>query len=241
MEKQNLKKIMMKMFEMQINLNKTSTEMAIKQGRIIDWERAIVMETAEAIDSFNWKHWKDINWKNDEDNLFVELVDIWHFVMSLMLSKNSSVFSLDELWEIFSNLYIDNKKIYTNFYNKVYTNEERIVSLEKIIAYCIKKESQNLTILFNLFFEALAINNISLDKLISWYFIKNYLNEFRQLNWYKENMYLKYIVNSEWINVEDNTFAMSKFLGTEESKKENFKDIFFNTLKKEWYWLIDFE
>jgi hypothetical protein len=35
------------------------------------------MEAAEAIDSFNWKHWKDIEGEPDLDNAKVELVDIW--------------------------------------------------------------------------------------------------------------------------------------------------------------------
>jgi hypothetical protein len=45
------------------------------------------MEAAEAIDSFNWKHWKNIESEPDLDNAKVELVDIWHFIM--LQSKSS--------------------------------------------------------------------------------------------------------------------------------------------------------
>jgi hypothetical protein len=57
------------------------TEGATKEGRQISWLRCIYMEAAEAIDSFNWKHWKNIESEPDLDNAKVELVDIWHFIM----------------------------------------------------------------------------------------------------------------------------------------------------------------
>ncbi len=75
------------MFKLQQQLNDATngliwTEGATKEGRQISWLRCIYMETAEAIDSFNWKHWKDIEAPHDLDNAKVELVDIWHFIMS---------------------------------------------------------------------------------------------------------------------------------------------------------------
>jgi len=75
------------MFELQQKLNDATngliwTEGATKDGRQISWLRCIYMEAAEAIDSFNWKHWKDIESQPDLDNAKVELVDIWHFIMS---------------------------------------------------------------------------------------------------------------------------------------------------------------
>lgn len=38
------------------------------------------------MESFNWKHWKDISGSHDEDNIKIEIVDIWHFVMSYLIS-----------------------------------------------------------------------------------------------------------------------------------------------------------
>ena len=60
-----------------------------KNGKLISWKRCIYMECAELIDSFAWKHWKSINAPTNEDNLRVEVVDIWHFLMSLMLLEDS--------------------------------------------------------------------------------------------------------------------------------------------------------
>ena len=58
-----------------------------KHGKIISWRRCIYMECAELIDSFAWKHWKNIDARPDWDNVSVECVDIWHFVMSLLIES----------------------------------------------------------------------------------------------------------------------------------------------------------
>ena len=58
-----------------------------KDGKLISWKRCIYMECAELIDSFAWKHWKAINSPLDVDNIAIEIVDIWHFIMSLGLEK----------------------------------------------------------------------------------------------------------------------------------------------------------
>ena len=75
------------MFALQKQLNdETNGEIWIKgftkENRQISWYRGIYMEVAEAIDSFNWKHWKNIDDQPDWDNIKVELVDIWHFNFS---------------------------------------------------------------------------------------------------------------------------------------------------------------
>jgi len=75
------------MFDLQRQLNDhTNGVMWVdgitKENRNISWYRCIYMEAAEAIDSFNWKHWKNINTDPDWSNIRVELVDIWHFIMS---------------------------------------------------------------------------------------------------------------------------------------------------------------
>ncbi len=70
-----------------------------KQGKIIDWRRCIYIESAELIDSYPWKHWKNIDANVDYDNIRVELVDIWHFIMSELLRTNklTADISIDKL------------------------------------------------------------------------------------------------------------------------------------------------
>ena len=57
------------------------------EGRRIFWHRCMIMEAAELIDSFPWKHWKNLDAKSDELNAKIEIVDIWHFLMSFMIEQ----------------------------------------------------------------------------------------------------------------------------------------------------------
>ncbi|NPA72385.1 MAG: hypothetical protein GXO35_06100, partial [Gammaproteobacteria bacterium] len=41
-------------------------------GKVIDWRRCIVMESAELIDSYPWKHWKSVDAVIDIENARVE-------------------------------------------------------------------------------------------------------------------------------------------------------------------------
>ena len=68
-----------------------------KNGKLINWKRCIYMECAELIDSFAWKHWKNIDAKPDVDNVAIEIVDIWHFVMSYILEQNYKIKDLNSI------------------------------------------------------------------------------------------------------------------------------------------------
>ncbi|HFB64101.1 MAG TPA: dUTP diphosphatase, partial [Aeromonadales bacterium] len=47
------------------------------------WYRAIWVESAELLDHHGWKWWK--KQQPDIEQIKLELVDIWHFGLSLML------------------------------------------------------------------------------------------------------------------------------------------------------------
>ena len=53
------------------------------------WTKEFVVccmdELSEVLNWCNWKHWKKKSYPVDEVELKYELVDLWHFVMSLML------------------------------------------------------------------------------------------------------------------------------------------------------------
>ena len=53
----------------------------VRRQWFLDFELALRQESAEAIDSLNWKWWKkdDDNW----DNIKIELVDMLHFWVSM--------------------------------------------------------------------------------------------------------------------------------------------------------------
>lgn len=76
-------------FEKQIELNKKINpklydeikDPEIRRKWFLNFELAMRQESAEAVDSLNWKWWK----KDEEDwgNIKVELVDILHFWVSM--------------------------------------------------------------------------------------------------------------------------------------------------------------
>ncbi|ORC85278.1 putative dUTP diphosphatase [Trypanosoma theileri] len=47
-----------------------------------DWALAIVMESAELMDSYPWKWWKNVKAQPDLQNVKIELTDIMHFSLS---------------------------------------------------------------------------------------------------------------------------------------------------------------
>jgi len=81
-----------RMFNAQYELNvKTAgglwTRGVTGEGRRIFWHRCMIMEAAELVDSFPWKHWKDLNASGDMLNAKIEIVDIWHFLMSFIIEQ----------------------------------------------------------------------------------------------------------------------------------------------------------
>lgn len=186
------------MFELQQQLNDATngtiwTEGATREGRQISWLRCIYMEAAEAIDSFNWKHWKDIDAKPDLDNAKVELVDIWHFLMSEAIHYGDAGFA----------------EIYNDMQPERETNPEKLVEiLEKIVAISasanVDKSQNSLYQLFALFFQAIAHMEMDVPELYKRYLVKNQLNTFRQDHGYKDGSYVKM-----WGDVEDNVIAFN--------------------------------
>jgi len=162
-----------------------------KEDRIISWHRCIYMEACEAIDSFNWKHWKDINSEPDWGNIRVELVDIWHFVMSEAIRVGDTDYS-DKYVEI---------ETHTDL-----NADNLVITLEKILSLSssanVDKEKNPIREIIDLYFQAISIIGMDVKDLYKRYLVKNQLNIFRQDHGYKDGSYVKY-----WDAVEDNVIA----------------------------------
>ncbi len=165
-----------------------------KQGKKIDWRRCIYLEAAELVESYPWKHWKSIDAKVDRANVEVELVDIWHFVMSEVLRVNrlNDNLPLEELAIALEDAIgtIDAEQIEDDYYAEIEAIELLITKL-----LC----NFELVDFTKSYFELCRKLGLSSQRLYTLYIGKNILNIFRQDNGYKDGSYKKI-----WGTKEDN-------------------------------------
>jgi len=188
-----------------------------KQNRLINWRRCIYMELAELIDSFNWKHWKDINIEPNWENIKIEIVDIWHFVLSLGLEeyKLSNKGGIEDIAN-----YIIDTKYFNDFTNEpAPTHNEDMYMIINIIEHFMKDTllEENFSKLIDDFLEVALQCGVNLNILYKFYIAKNVLNQFRQDHGYKDGTYQKI-----WNGKEDNV-VMLEIL---ENKLLNAKELY---------------
>lgn len=199
------------MLQLQNRLNnatngKNWVEGVTKNGKEINWKRCIYMEAAEMIESFPWKHWKNIEAEPNWENLKIEVVDVWHFVMSLAIEtyhrkrKGGIEEIAIDLSALPSFMGIDNNDECTG------EQKEIIATIEDIMRDVLNKNDLDLGILFDHFFTLVNQSGLNLSSLYTLYIGKNILNRFRQDNGYKEGSYIKI-----WNGEEDNV-SMQKIL-----------------------------
>lgn len=176
-----------------------------KNGKLIDWKRCAYLECAELIESYPWKHWKNIDAQPDYENIKIEAVDIWHFIMSQGLEdyKIKGLGSIDELAEDIQGL-----PNFASFENEITPttkdNYEQIKTVEVLmrVIFC----GENTQAMMTAFIEVAIQSGLNLDSLYKLYVGKNILNQFRQDHGYKEGSYIKM-----WNGREDNV-VMQEFL-----------------------------
>jgi dimeric dUTPase (all-alpha-NTP-PPase superfamily) len=206
------------MFNLQNQLNNSTCgsnwrDGKTESGNVINWNRCIYMEAAEAIDSFTWKHWKDLDGESDWVNARVEVIDIWHFLMSEIMHENKV--DLVDGFIIKDAVENPDKNQITEILEKI------IVSA----ASTIHSGESNVKHLSDLFFELLSEIGINIEDLYANYLVKNQLNVFRQNNGYKDGTYIK-----NWDAVEDNVIALNIMQGNPDLKP----DELYRELEKEY-------
>ena len=181
--------------------NGTNWELGInKFDKEINWLRCIHMEVAELIDSTPWKHWKNISNEPDLDNIHIELVDVWHFLMSYILQETNipkavSLVNTHCIYEAVEMEDIDTKLI--------------VKEAEKLSYIAFAIETGNMPAFSGVerfidqFFRCCKLSGLSFTWLQKIYIGKNCLNKFRQDNGYKEGTYTKV-----WNDKEDNVVMM---------------------------------
>lgn len=170
-----------------------------KNGKTINWKRCIYMECAEMVDSFSWKHWKAIDAEPDWANHQIEVVDVWHFIMSLAIENYSQMLKggIEDLAINISQLESFSK---VDTSTEIFAPQDEVISkVESLIRLSISNDELNIEQLISEFFDLVVMSGLDLESLYRLYVGKNILNQFRQDNGYKDGTYIKV-----WNGEEDN-------------------------------------
>jgi dimeric dUTPase (all-alpha-NTP-PPase superfamily) len=192
------------MLQLQNSLNDatngdTWTEGVTKNHKTINWRRCIYMECAEMVDSFSWKHWKNIDKDPDLDNLQIEVIDVLHFILSLAIENYSK-----NLKGQIEDLAIDISQLESfskiDTIHDIFAIQDNIIDkVEDLMRQSLSKDTLDLDLLFANFFDLVLMSGLDLNTLYRLYVGKNILNQFRQDNGYKDGSYIKI-----WAGEEDN-------------------------------------
>jgi dimeric dUTPase (all-alpha-NTP-PPase superfamily) len=143
-----------------------------------EWYRAIWIESAELMDHYGWKWWK--HQKPDVEQVKLELIDIWHFGLSILLVNKISIEAITE--QVTDAL-------------KVEADGDFKIALESFTAHTLSEKDFSVS----LFVTLLKGMDMTFEDLYSGYVGKNVLNFFRQDHGYQEGTYKKI-----WDGREDN-------------------------------------
>ncbi len=166
------------MLEMQNEINCRVDENWLDQDRA--WYRAIWIECAELMDHYGqWKWWKHS--KTDMPQVILEIVDIWHFGLSMKLTTKDVISGLAE--EIIEEWNSSDEKC------------DFLTGVEKIASEALVQNKFNVAAVKTL----VLMCDADFDTLYENYIAKNVLNMFRQDHGYKNGTYKKI-----WNGEEDN-------------------------------------
>lgn len=173
----NMKTQLSTMLSLQEKMNQKVNANWREQG--FEWYRAIWTECAELMDHYGWKWWKDQPADIEQSKL--ELVDIWHFALSIFLSEH------DDEAEIVRRIEAD--------WHENNSDQHFRELLENFTLDVLQTKSFNTKGFCNL----LVALDMPFDELYRIYVGKNVLNLFRQDHGYQDGSYRKL-----WQGREDN-------------------------------------
>lgn len=165
-----------------------------------DWVNALMLESAEQNNSLAYKWWKA--GKDDLDNFKVEVIDNWHFLMSLGLERFSSSYLANTYEYLWYELLEEDDSVNLQTATQYFTYQVLKTKFEENFE---EDYFHSVYILFSIMQELGIYDESDLYK---EYLVKNVLNEIRLLNGYKEGTYQKmWFFENE--KVEDNVVAYS--------------------------------
>jgi dimeric dUTPase (all-alpha-NTP-PPase superfamily) len=170
-----------------------------------EWYRAIWIECAELLDHHGWKWWK--KQQPDVNQIALELVDIWHFGLSLLLLKDQTQESIcDSVAQAF---------------DKNDASGDFALNLEAFTAKTLTTKDFDLEGFVGL----VKGINMQFDQLYIAYVGKNVLNFFRQDHGYQDGSYHK-----QWGGKEDNEHLV-EIVAKLDTSAVTFKDDLYAEMK----------
>lgn len=171
-----------------------------------EWYRAIWTECAELMDHFGWKWWKKQT--PDLPQIQLEIVDIWHFGMSILLQNSHDYDALAE-------------QLLPHWHSADTTRDFR-VAVEQLAGDVLMSKTFSIP----LFCQLMTLTDFSADQLYRQYIGKNVLNFFRQDHGYKEGTYHK-----QWHGKEDNEH-LAEVLTTLDASAGHLQEQVYQALEK---------
>ena len=173
------------MFSMQDKLNA-----AINAGWITDdsqdWFTAVLVEGAEMVDHYGWKWWK--HQTPDIAQVQLELVDIWHFLMSAEI-RNYPEMNIEQAIEA-------SVAKWQQAFEQPSEKKAFLGLAKKLVGKAAIDEMP-----YREFCLLMTSVDFDFADLYKWYIGKNVLNYFRQDHGYKDGSYIKV-----WQGREDNEY-----------------------------------
>ncbi len=173
-----------------------------------EWYRAIWVECAEMLDHHGWKWWK--HQEIDVPQVQLELVDIFHFGLSLRLMTGTPV---DDIAATLAE----------DLTQQTSENDFKI-ALENLASAAVSNKAFDAVALA----DCMRLMDMDLNELFRQYVGKNTLNFFRQDHGYKEGTYIKI-----WNGEEDNE-VLASLVTQLDASATDFQQQLYNALKEKY-------
>lgn len=169
------------------------------------WYRAIWIECAEMLDHYGWKWWKKQS--PDLEQVKLELIDIWHFGLSMLLLENEDATSIGSA---------------IARVEKTRAEDQFPEELELFVAATLNSRRFDVVG----FTRLMQTIDLSFSELYTAYVGKNVLNFFRQDHGYQDGSYRK-----QWGDREDNEHLV-ELARSLDSSQADFKDRLYQALQE---------